>query len=79
MFFERKLPAYPTNAIPTKVTATAKRRISPFGEKRSPVINAGIKVPRAAVVPNATDCPSAIPKKRILRPKVSPPTPQSAP
>src|ERR1700704_5554838 len=45
----------------------------------TPLKMGGIRVPNAAHNPNATAIPKESPRKRIVNPKVSPPTPHRRP
>src|ERR1700733_1433619 len=77
-------PAAPANAIPRRQTATPPRirlpeRVPRTSDANTPRKIGGIKVPNAAVYPSATAMPSDIPRYRMVRPKVRPPSPHKTP
>src|SRR5207244_12438464 len=79
-----KMPARPAAAIPSKQTKMPNKITRPEFVPRTwltntPLKMGGIKVPKAAHRPRATAMPRERPRKRIVRPKVSPPMPQRSP
>ena len=79
-----KIPARPAAAMPSKQTKIPRRMTRPELVPRTCVANTplkmgGISVPNAAHSPRATAIPRERPRKRMVRPNVSPPIPHSRP
>ena len=77
------MPASPLTPIPARQAATPSRITCPEALEtifpNSPLKRGGTSVPKAAQKPSATAMPRAMPRQRMVRPNVSPPTPHIAP